>query len=212
MHRLTDTAAKARQLFKQIRTAPPLLSGNSATPAKVLLGRMLFFDPRPSTSHAISCDSCHNIGLGGGDAEPTSIGHRWQFGGRNAPTVFNAVFNKARFWDGRAKDLERQAGGPIVNPVEMGGEGNIRLLLHATDPDYLEHRRGRPASKGCVRIPAAMNRFLDRHGVLDADYERAAGDALVVIDSSQPAGAISMSAAVPVPRGTREPAGEHACS
>jgi hypothetical protein len=53
-------------------------------------------------------------------------------------------------------------------------EGQIRLLLHATDPANLERRLGRPASKGCVRIPAAMNRFLDRHGVLDADYERAA--------------------------------------
>ena len=80
---------------------------------------MLYFDPRLSASHAISCNSCHNIGLGGADAEPTSIGHRWQHGGRNAPTVFNAVFNKAQFWDGRAKDLEQQAGGPMVNPVEM---------------------------------------------------------------------------------------------
>ena len=82
---------------------------------------------------------------------------------------------------------------------------DIRLLMHATDPDYLEQRLGRRASKGCVRIPEAMNRFLDVHGVLDADYERAAhddaavasilpaerhptplaGDALVVIDSSQ---------------------------
>ena len=88
-----------------------------------------------------------------------------------------------------------------------GGEsGEIRLLLHATDPDLLEPRLGRPASLGCVRIPAAMNLFLDRHGVLDADYERAAvgdarfralllpdrtptplaGRALVVIDSSEP--------------------------
>ncbi len=80
----------------------------------------------------------------------------------------------------------------------------IRLQMHATDPDYLEQRLGRPASEGCVRIPAAMDRFLDVHGVLDADYERAArddaklnsilsrdriptplaGDALVVVDSS----------------------------
>ena len=85
-----------------------------------------------------------------------------------------------------------------------GEEGEIRLLLHATDPDYLEKRLGHPASKGCVRIPAAMNRFLDRHGVLDADYERAAkndprfdavllrertptplaGNALVIVDST----------------------------
>ncbi len=86
-------------------------------------------------------------------------------------------------------------------------QGQIRLLMHATDPANLEHRLGRPASKGCVRIPAAMNRFLDRHGVLDADYERAAqrdpgfaallladriptplaGTMLVVIDSAAPA-------------------------
>jgi lipoprotein-anchoring transpeptidase ErfK/SrfK len=86
-------------------------------------------------------------------------------------------------------------------------QGQIRLLMHATDPANLEHRIGRPASKGCVRIPAAMNRFLDRHGVLDADYERAAqrdpgfaallladriptplaGTMLVIIDSAAPA-------------------------
>ncbi len=87
-----------------------------------------------------------------------------------------------------------------------GEPGDIRLLLHATDPDYLEQRLGRPASQGCVRIPATMNRFLDLHGVLDADYEqdaasdprinalllperrpsRLAGNAMVVIDTSQP--------------------------
>jgi hypothetical protein len=93
-----------------------------------------------------------------------------------------------------------------------GEEGDIRLLLHATDPDALERRLGRPASKGCVRIPTAMNRFLDRHGILDADYERAAkddaafdalllpdrrptplaGNALVVVDSSDaPAAALA---------------------
>jgi lipoprotein-anchoring transpeptidase ErfK/SrfK len=84
-------------------------------------------------------------------------------------------------------------------------QGEIRLLLHSTDPDYLEQRLGRPASKGCVRIPAAMNRFLDRHSILDADYEQVAkddprfealllpgrtptplaGNALVVVDSSE---------------------------
>jgi cytochrome c peroxidase len=110
---------RARQQFQPIPTTPPELPGNPATPAKVELGKMLYFDPRLSASHAISCSSCHNVGLGGADAEPTSIGHRWQHGGRNAPSVFNAVFNKAQFWDGRAKDLEQQAGGPMVNPLEM---------------------------------------------------------------------------------------------
>ena len=69
---------------------------------------MLFFEPRLSASHIISCNSCHNLGLGGADTQSPSIGHRWQHGGRNAPTVLNAVFNKAQFWDGRAKDLERR--------------------------------------------------------------------------------------------------------
>jgi cytochrome c peroxidase len=114
-----DLMAKARQQFQPIPTTPPELPGNAATPAKVELGKMLYFDPRLSASHTISCSSCHNLGLGGADAESTSIGHHWQHGGRNAPTVFNAVFNKAQFWDGRAKDLEQQAGGPMVNPVEM---------------------------------------------------------------------------------------------
>jgi cytochrome c peroxidase len=111
------TAAQSR--FKPIPLRPPELAGNPNTPAKLALGRMLYFDPRLSASHAISCNSCHNIGLGGVDAEETSIGHRWQRGGRNAPTVFNAVFGTAQFWDGRAKDLEAQAGGPVVNPLEM---------------------------------------------------------------------------------------------
>jgi cytochrome c peroxidase len=111
--------ARARQLFKAIPGAPPKLAGNASSAAKVELGKALYFEPRLSASHVISCASCHNIGLGGADAEPTSIGHRWQHGGRNSPTTFNAVFNKAQFWDGRAKDLEQQAGGPMVNPLEM---------------------------------------------------------------------------------------------
>ncbi len=111
--------ASAQALFKPIPAAAPALPGNDATPAKLDLGRMLFFDPRLSVSHAISCASCHNIGLGGTDTQPTSIGHQWERGGRNAPTVLNAVFNTAQFWDGRAADLQAQAGGPMVNPVEM---------------------------------------------------------------------------------------------
>ncbi len=118
-HAQADLMSTAQQLFKPIPSTPPALPGNPATPARLDLGKMLFFDPRLSASHAISCASCHNPGLGGADAEPTSIGHRWQHGGRNAPTVFNAVFNIAQFWDGRAKDLEAQASGPMVNSVEM---------------------------------------------------------------------------------------------
>jgi cytochrome c peroxidase len=129
--------SRAQALFRPIPLTPPALTGNPASVAKVDLGRMLFFDPRLSASHAISCNSCHNVGLGGVDAEETSIGHNWQRGGRNAPTVFNAVFNTAQFWDGRAKDLEEQAGGPMVNPVEMASpKPHVQEQLGAI-PGYL---------------------------------------------------------------------------
>jgi cytochrome c peroxidase len=110
---------QAQALFKPLPDRPPALEGNPSTPAKVTLGKMLYFDPRLSASHAISCNTCHMIGMGGVDLQETSLGHRWQHGDRNAPTVYNAVFDIAQFWDGRAKDLEQQAGGPLVNPVEM---------------------------------------------------------------------------------------------
>jgi cytochrome c peroxidase len=110
----------AQSLFEPIPTEAPAVPGIESTPARVELGKMLYFEPRLSESHAISCNSCHMVGLGGVDLQETSIGHHWQRGGRNAPTVLNAVFNTAQFWDGRARDLQEQAGGPLVNPVEMG--------------------------------------------------------------------------------------------
>jgi cytochrome c peroxidase len=115
----TPLMKQAQGLFKPIPASPPALPGNPASPAKLALGKALYFDPRLSESHAISCNSCHMVGMGGVDLQETSLGHRWQHGGRNAPTVYNAVFDTAQFWDGRAKDLEQQAGGPLVNPVEM---------------------------------------------------------------------------------------------
>ena len=109
----------AREQFKPLPDGPGAVAGITVTPELVALGTALFFDPRLSASHTIACAGCHNMGLGGADARPTSLGHRWQHGGRNAPTVLNSVYNTAQFWDGRAKDLTEQAGGPISNPVEM---------------------------------------------------------------------------------------------
>lgn len=109
----------AQALFMPIPTSPPAMPGVETTPARLELGKMLYFEPRLSQSHAISCNSCHIVGLGGVDLQETSIGHHWQRGGRNAPTVLNAAFNTAQFWDGRARDLQEQAGGPLLNPIEM---------------------------------------------------------------------------------------------
>ena len=100
----------------------PAVADNSANPvtaAKVQLGKMLFYDPRLSKSGNISCNSCHNLANFGIDNEPTSTGEGGQKGTRNSPTVFNAALQNMQFWDGRAKDVEEQAGMPILNPVEM---------------------------------------------------------------------------------------------
>lgn len=83
------------------------------------LGSRLFHDPRLSGDNSISCASCHLLNKGGVDNLATSTGVDGQKGGINAPTVFNAVFNVEQFWDGRAVDLQQQAGGPPLNPVEM---------------------------------------------------------------------------------------------
>lgn len=92
---------------------------NPATTAKVELGRALYHDPRLSLSGFISCNSCHNLASYGVDNLSTSIGHRWALGPRNAPTVYNAALHAVQFWDGRAKDVEEQAKGPVLNPIEM---------------------------------------------------------------------------------------------
>ena len=149
------TAAQAQ--FKPIPATAPALPGNPATPAKLLLGKMLFFDPRLSASHAISCNSCHNIGLGGVDDQETSIGHHWQRGDRNSPTVFNAVFNTAQFWDGRAKDLEAQAGGPMVNPVEMASPtAHVAEQLSATPGYVTAFQSAFPGASGPVTLENAQ--------------------------------------------------------
>lgn len=118
-HAADDLLAMARARFEPIPLRPPELPGNPATPARLDLGRMLYFDPRVSAGRPGSCNSCHNVGLAGADGREAAIGHSWQKGGRNVPTAFNAVFNTARFWDGRAQDLDDEAGGPPFNPVEL---------------------------------------------------------------------------------------------
>lgn len=93
--------------------------GNPVTAAKVELGRFLYFDPRLSVDKTIACASCHIPYHGFADPTPTSAGVGGKLGGRNSPTVINRLFSKEQFWDGRAVDLEDQAHGPLVNPVEM---------------------------------------------------------------------------------------------
>jgi cytochrome c peroxidase len=120
-----------RQLYEPIR--PP----QNINIGKADLGRHLFFDPRLSRSGFISCLSCHNVARGGADNLQFSIGHGWQRGPINSPTVFNAALNIAQFWDGRAANLREQAGGPIANPGEMAFTHELALEVLQSIPGYV---------------------------------------------------------------------------
>jgi cytochrome c peroxidase len=93
---------------------------NPQTPEKIALGQKLFFDGRLSADGTVACATCHDPARAFTDGRPVSIGIHGRAGQRNAPTVMNALYNKAQFWDGRVKTLEEQAAMPIVNPFEMG--------------------------------------------------------------------------------------------
>jgi len=117
---LAAVAARAQGQWEALPDQAPAPADNPTTAAKVELGKMLYFDPRLSSTGTVSCFSCHNVMEGGDDHMTTSAGVHGQKGGRNAPTVWNAAFHSVQFWDGRAPSLEEQAKGPPVNPIEMG--------------------------------------------------------------------------------------------
>lgn len=128
---------RALQMFEPIPEKVTAVKGKAVKADQVELGRKLWFDPRLSRSHLISCNSCHSLSLGGADNVPVSIGHGWQQGPRNSPTVLNAVFNAAQFWDGRAADLEEQARGPLQAAVEMNNTPQrIEQTLNSI-PEYV---------------------------------------------------------------------------
>jgi len=107
------------EMFEPLPAIPPIPAGSTMTAERIDLGRMLFFEPRISASGVISCATCHNPALGWTDRIPRATGHDGQVGDRNTPTVLNAGFLRAQFWDGRAPDLEGQALGPIEADIEM---------------------------------------------------------------------------------------------
>jgi cytochrome c peroxidase len=132
-----DLMKRAETRFKPIPKKVAEMKGKSFTPQKMELGKMLYFEPRLSSSALISCNTCHNVGMGGADFQETSIGHRWQKGPRNAPTVLNSVFNIAQFWDGRAEDLKQQAKGPVQASVEMNSTPELAIKMLKSMPEYV---------------------------------------------------------------------------
>lgn len=113
---LTPLFARASEPLPAV---PPIPGDNTMTPVKVELGKMLFFDPRLSSSGVVSCATCHNPSFAFTDRVSRALGHNHQVGPRNTPTALNAAFLGSQFWDGRAATLEDQALGPIQASVEM---------------------------------------------------------------------------------------------
>ena len=119
--KITDNQAvfdQAISLFSALPDEAPNPE-NTLSDAKVSLGKKLYMDKRLSKDETQSCNTCHNLDTYGVDHQPTSTGNNGGKGTRNSPTTFNAALHIAQFWDGRNKDVEEQAGGPILNPVEM---------------------------------------------------------------------------------------------
>lgn len=171
-----DLMQRARSVFKPLPAAAPALKENKGNVDRLLLGKMLFFEPRLSASYLISCNTCHNVGLGGGDLQETSTGHGWQKGPRNAPTVLNSVYNIAQFWDGRAPDLAAQAKGPVQASVEMNNKPEQVVATLKSIPGYVKlFARAFPGEKDPVtfdNMARAIELFEATLVTPDAPFDR----------------------------------------
>ncbi|MGC8529081.1 MAG: cytochrome-c peroxidase [Leptospirillia bacterium] len=143
--------------------SPPVPLSNLQTPAKVALGKKLFFDPKLSVNGSISCAFCHMPKAGYADPRPVSIGVGGKRGGRNAPSVLNAAYLDRQFWDGRAGSLEEQAIGPLTNPVEME---------NPTNQSVVDRLRKIPFYSQSFREIFGGDVSIDRIGEAIAAYER----------------------------------------
>jgi cytochrome c peroxidase len=116
----------------------PIPKDNPPTVETIALGRRLYYDPILSSDKTISCASCHSPSAGFADPRPVSVGVGGKTGSRNSPTVINSAYNDLQFWDGRAPTLEKQAEGPVGNPVEMAHDlPGVEKRLNA-DSSYQE--------------------------------------------------------------------------
>lgn len=127
----------AQGIFKPLPKQLTSPKDNPSTPAKIKLGKKLYFEKKLSMDNSLSCNSCHLLENYGTDNKVTSTGFKNQLGGRNSPSVYNSGLHFVQFWDGRAKDLEAQAGGPILNPIEMAMPNEKEVLSRLSkDKEY----------------------------------------------------------------------------
>ena len=154
---------RAQATFKPLPDAAEMQKVRPFTEEQVKLGQQLWYENRLSKGNTVSCNSCHNLATAGVDNMPTSAGHKSQFDGRNSPTALNAALLGSQFWDGRAADVEEQAGGPLLNPVEMANatEADAAAKI-AGIPEYQEKFKAAFPEDGAVsfkNITAALGAF-----------------------------------------------------
>lgn len=165
---------------------------NPGSEEKINLGRMLYFDKRLSKNHDVSCNSCHGLTTYGVDNRKTSEGHKKQLGDRNSPTVYNAAGHLAQFWDGRASDVEAQAKGPVLNPVEMAmaNEAAVLAVLNSI-PAYVEaFKKAFPDDKTAVtydNFAKAIGAF-ERNLVTPSPWDKYLGGDKTALSNEQKAG------------------------
>jgi cytochrome c peroxidase len=167
--------------FKPLRELPE--EADPVEVARIALGKQLFFDPRLSRTGSVACSSCHPLDRGGADGRPTSVGVGGKVGLRNAPTVYNAAWHVAQFWDGRAADLEAQARVPLLSPDEMamrspaevvkvlesvpGYVAEFRVAFPGEPLDFDHVVRALAAFEETLATPARWDRYLrGDHGAL----------------------------------------------
>ncbi len=132
---LPQTQAEVSKMLKDLG-----VNAGAFSSAKAELGKKLYFEPRLSKSGIISCNTCHNVGLGGADGIEVAVGHKWTANPHmlNSPTSFNSVLNGVQFWDGRAADLAAQAKGPIESEAEMATPAALAVEKIGSLPEYVK--------------------------------------------------------------------------
>lgn len=128
----------ALTLFQPLPDRIDTAFGHPVTPEQVDLGRMLYFDPRISDTGQFACATCHNPATGGDSNRDTSIGHAWQTGPQNAPTIFNATLNRARFWQGWAEDLSTADTSVLHVGAERTGTPDRMVATLSSMPAYVD--------------------------------------------------------------------------
>ncbi len=139
----------------------PVPADNPETAETIALGRRLFYEKKLSSDTSLSCSSCHNPLIGFSDGRKHSIGVGGRTGTRNAPTLIDSAYTPLQFWDGRARSLEEQAGGPMSNAVEMNQSHEVSVSKLQADPSYradFEHAFG-PGPVTIDKIKKALASF-----------------------------------------------------